>query len=159
MRCSTPWVSSWPYSLIVDLGEKVSRVTNTLALSLVTKKVLITWSLSVCTTKINTSGGSIDIESLQNRLLKACYVPATSAGLNRPLFLLWLLTVLMKQTRQVVRTVKQSILLRCLWVEVPDSNKHTSLLGDAISNCKLLTNMIKVPYREGTCDFLGIFDI
>ncbi len=29
---------------------------------------------------------SIDIESLQNRLLKVCYVPATSAGLNRLLF-------------------------------------------------------------------------
>ncbi len=30
--------------------------------------------------------GDIDIESLQNRLLKVCYVPATSAGLNRLLF-------------------------------------------------------------------------
>jgi hypothetical protein len=28
----------------------------------------------------------IDIESLQNRLLKVCYVPATSAGLSRLLF-------------------------------------------------------------------------
>jgi hypothetical protein len=27
-----------------------------------------------------------DIESLQNRLLKVCYVPATSAGLNRLFF-------------------------------------------------------------------------
>ncbi len=35
----------------------------------------------------------IDIESLQNRLLKVCYVPATSASLNRLLFLLRLLTV------------------------------------------------------------------
>ncbi len=26
---------------------------------------------------------SIDIESLQNRLLKVCHVPATSAGLNK----------------------------------------------------------------------------
>ncbi len=42
----------------------------------------------------------------------------------------------------VVRTVKQSILLRCLWVEVTNTNEHTSLLGDAISNCELLTNMI-----------------
>jgi hypothetical protein len=31
-------------------------------------------------------------------------------------FLLRLFTVLMKQTRQVVRVVKQSIFLRCLWV-------------------------------------------
>ncbi len=39
---------------------------------------------------------SIDIESLQNRLLKVCYVPATSAGLNRLHFLLQPLTILMK---------------------------------------------------------------
>ena len=32
----------------------------------------------------------------QNRLLKVCYVPATSAGLSRLLFLWWPLTVLMK---------------------------------------------------------------
>jgi hypothetical protein len=51
------------------------------------------------------SGLSIDIESLQNRLLKVCYVPATSATLNRLLFFSFLLqplTVLMKQTRQVI---------------------------------------------------------
>ncbi len=48
----------------------------------------------------------IDIESLQNRLLKVCYVPATSASLPRVSFifsflflLLRPLTVLMKQTR------------------------------------------------------------
>jgi hypothetical protein len=29
---------------------------------------------------------TIAIENLQNRLLKVCYVPATSAGLNRLLF-------------------------------------------------------------------------
>jgi hypothetical protein len=43
----------------------------------------------------------IDIESLQNRLLKVCYVPATSTSLSRLFFLVlqWPLTVLMKQTR------------------------------------------------------------
>jgi len=53
-----------------------------------------------------TSTYSIDIESLQNRLLKVCYVPATSASLPRVSFffpflflLLQPLTVLMKQTR------------------------------------------------------------
>ena len=55
--------------------------------------------------------------SLQNRLLKVCYVPATIASLNRLLFLLRPLTVLMKQTRQAVHAVKQSILLRCLWLK------------------------------------------
>ena len=57
---------------------------------------------------------AIDIESLQNRLPKVCYVPTTSAGLLRLLFLQWPLAVLMKQTRQAVRAFKQSILLRCL---------------------------------------------
>ncbi len=61
-------------------------------------------------------GQAIDIESLQNRLLKVCYMPATSTGLPRLLFLLLPLRVLMKQTRQVVHAIKQSILLRCLWV-------------------------------------------
>ncbi len=41
-------------------------------------------------------------------------MPATSAGLPRLLFLLWSLTVLMKQRRRAVRAIKQSILLRCL---------------------------------------------
>jgi hypothetical protein len=33
-------------------------------------------------------------------------------------FLLQLLTVIMKQTRQAVHDVKQSILLRCLWLSL-----------------------------------------
>ncbi len=52
----------------------------------------------------------------QNRLLKVCCVPATSAGLPRVsfffsfLFLLqWPFTLLIKQTRQAVCAVKQSI--------------------------------------------------
>jgi len=56
----------------------------------------------------------IDIESLQNRLLKVCDVSTTSAGLPRLLFLLRPSTVLMMQTRQAVPAIKQSILLRCL---------------------------------------------
>jgi hypothetical protein len=62
-------------------------------------------------------GKIIDIESLQNRLLKVCYVPATSAGRARLLFLLQPLAVLMKQIRQAVCAVKQTILLRCLWAK------------------------------------------
>jgi len=56
----------------------------------------------------------IDIESLQNRLLKICCVPATSAGLPMVSFfflLQWPFTVLIKQTRQAVPAVKQSIFL------------------------------------------------
>ena len=60
----------------------------------------------------------IDIESLQNKLLKVCYVPATSSSLPRVSFFfsflclkLRPLTVLMKQTRQAVHAIKQSILL------------------------------------------------
>jgi hypothetical protein len=59
---------------------------------------------------------AIDIESHQNRLLKVCYVPATSASSKASFyFFMWPLTVKMKQTRQAVRAVKQTILLRCLW--------------------------------------------
>ncbi len=61
---------------------------------------------------------TIDIKSLQNRLLKVCYVPVTNAGLPRVSFffsflflLLQPLAVLMKQTRQAVCDVKQSIFL------------------------------------------------
>ncbi len=62
---------------------------------------------------------TIDIESLKNRLLKGCYVPATSACLPRVSFffsflfflLLRPLTVLIEQTRQAVHAVKQSIFL------------------------------------------------
>jgi hypothetical protein len=50
-------------------------------------------------------------------LLKVCYVPATCVGLNRLLFLLRPLTVLMKKTRQAVLVIKQSKLVRCLWIE------------------------------------------
>ncbi len=56
----------------------------------------------------------IDIERRKNRLLKFCYVPATSSAYNRLLFFLFLLrpfTVLMKQTRQAVHAIKQSIFL------------------------------------------------
>jgi hypothetical protein len=57
------------------------------------------------------------LSKVQNRLLKVCYVPATSTSLSRLLFLSflqWPLTVLMKQTMQAVHAIKQSILLRCL---------------------------------------------
>ncbi len=60
---------------------------------------------------------TIDIESLQNRLLKVCNVPATRAGLLKASFFQWPLTVLMNQTRQAVCAFKQSILLRCLWYQ------------------------------------------
>jgi hypothetical protein len=57
---------------------------------------------------------------MKNRSLKVCYVPATSVGLLRLLFFFFfmqLLTMLMKQTRQVGHAIKQSILLRCLWIQ------------------------------------------
>ncbi len=62
-----------------------------------------------------------------NRLLNFCCAPATSATSSKAfsVFLLRPLTVLMKQTRQAVRAIKQSILLRCLWYDLgvcPRSN-------------------------------------
>ncbi len=59
---------------------------------------------------------SMDIESLQNRLLKVWYVPILALVLIGFFFLLQPLTVLIKQTRQAVHAIKQSILLRCLWL-------------------------------------------
>jgi hypothetical protein len=50
----------------------------------------------------------------KNRLLKFCFVPVTSAAHNKLLFflfLLWPFTVVMKQTRQAVHVIKQSIFL------------------------------------------------
>ncbi len=67
------------------------------------------------------AGWVIDIERCKNRLLKFCYVPATSAAHNRLLFLLRPFTVLMKQTRQAVHAVKQSILWAG-YIDVPTSN-------------------------------------
>ncbi len=53
---------------------------------------------------------------IKNSLLKVCYVPATSATFLAffSFFLLWPSTVLMRETRQAVHVIKQSILIRCL---------------------------------------------
>ncbi len=65
---------------------------------------------------------------MKSRLLKVGYVPATSARLPRLLFcfLMQPLTVLMKQTRQAGCTIKQSILLRCLYER---SSLHLHIKG------------------------------
>ncbi len=67
-----------------------------------------------------------------NRLLKVCYVPATSAVLIAffSSFLLRQLTVLMEQTRQPVHAIRQSIYLDVYDTDgVVGSEKRTSLLG------------------------------
>ncbi len=74
----------------------------------------------------------IDIESLKNRLLKVCYVPATSASPPRILFLLRPLTVLMKQTKWPVWAIKQSI-----YLDVYDS-PSLSQLRHVILNLSML---------------------
>jgi hypothetical protein len=86
----------------------------------ITKKVNKYCFLNVLWQQVET----IDIKSLQNRSLKVCYVPATSASLPKLLFLLRPLAVLMKQTRQAVRAIKQSILLRCLWLRLAPKTSH-----------------------------------
>ncbi len=60
--------------------------------------------------------GIIDTKR-KNRLLKVCACYQRHIFSLFFFFLLWPLTVLIKQTRQVVCAVKQSILLRCLWLE------------------------------------------
>ncbi len=59
---------------------------------------------------------SAQISNPKNRLLKFCYVPATSAAHNRLLFffLLQLFTVLMKKTRAVKQSIySQMSMLQC----------------------------------------------
>jgi hypothetical protein len=51
-------------------------------------------------------------------------MPATSAVLQGFLFLLQPLTVPMKQTRQAVCAIKQSILLRCLCLRVKQGHRY-----------------------------------
>jgi hypothetical protein len=55
-------------------------------------------------------------------------VAATRAGLPSLLFLLQPLRVLMKQIRQAVCAIKQSLLLRCLW-EKQHNEKQTDFLS------------------------------
>jgi hypothetical protein len=84
----------------------------------------------------------IDIESLQNRLLKVCHVPATSNRLPGLLFLLRLLTVLIKQTRQAVCAVKQSILLGCLWHCPRYQGKYIVCLS-SVAVANIFTNKLR----------------
>jgi hypothetical protein len=63
--------------------------------------------------------GTIDSEINKNRLLKVCYVPTPSAASSK-VFLLWPITVITRQTKQAVCTIKQSISL-----DVYDWNPQT----------------------------------
>jgi hypothetical protein len=65
-------------------------------------------------------------QKTKNRFLKVFYVPATSTGLPKLLFLMQPLTVPMKQTRQAGHAIKQSKLLRCLWFLVIENTKPFS---------------------------------
>jgi hypothetical protein len=73
----------------------------------------------------------IDIKR-KNRLLKVCYVPTTSTPFGPfSLFLLQPLTVLMRQTRQAVCAINQSIFLRCLW------SRYITQITSTYSKCSL----------------------
>jgi hypothetical protein len=52
----------------------------------------------------------------KNRLLKSCYVPATSAAQNRLLFYFFAAAVY-STTEANKASLKQSIILRCLWCQ------------------------------------------
>ncbi len=75
------------------------------------------WVQAECSIDCSAIADHIDIESLQNRSSKVCYVPVTSAGLPIVRFffsfflLLRPLIVLMKQTRQAACAIKSSIFL------------------------------------------------
>jgi hypothetical protein len=76
----------------------------------------------------------------KNRLLKFCYVPATSAAQNRLLFYFFAAAVY-STTEANKASLKQSIILRCLWCS---SNKFYYFL----------TLFLKVPWTKMTCSRL-----
>jgi len=104
------------------LNKCSKHLLNCTCLVLFRSRVLIKSSNKLnCSVHLHWSVIVVDIKSLQNRLLKVCCVPSTSTSLQR-LFLLQPLAVLMKQTRQSVHAINQSILLRCLWLFCYDQN-------------------------------------
>ena len=54
---------------------------------------------------------TIDIESLQNRLLKVCYVPATSAGLPKDKLLLFFVAAAIDSTNEANKAPLSSLYL------------------------------------------------
>ncbi len=110
------WGLNWKFSTALAILEKNEMFILGFSLfsaAKTNKKKMVKMILRNDATTFSIT--TIDIKSIQNRLLKVCYVPATSAGFPRLLFLLRPLTVLMKQTRQAIWAVKQSIILRFLW--------------------------------------------
>ncbi len=73
-----------------------------------------TFSMYIISTMTGKCFVTIDIERKQNRLLKVCYVPATSVASSEAFSLMHSITVLMRQTRQAVCAINQSTFLRCL---------------------------------------------
>ncbi len=78
-----------------------------------------------------------------------CYVPATSAAHNRLLFFSFLLqpfTVLMKQTRQAIHAVKQSIFLDVY------AQHSGSIVVVVYAECYFQTKVLKLsveaPYNQ-----------
>jgi hypothetical protein len=62
---------------------------------------------------------TIDIESLQNRLLKVCYVPATNASLPRGkllLFFSFFVAADIDSTNEANKVTLAVYILRCLWL-------------------------------------------
>jgi hypothetical protein len=57
----------------------------------------------------------IDIKSLQNKLLKVCYVPATSASLIRLLFFTAAINSTNEANKEGCMCCKAVYILRCLW--------------------------------------------
>ncbi len=67
-------------------------------------------------------GASHRYQNKKNRLLKVCYVPATTAASFKAFFLFIILqpfTVLMRHTRQAVRAIKQFISLDVYGASAP----------------------------------------
>jgi hypothetical protein len=68
-------------------------------------------------------------------------VPDTITGLPRLLFM-QPLTVLMRQTRQAVRAILQSILLRCLWSTDRGRGELTTPMHRCLENVQISMNNV-----------------
>ncbi len=89
---------------------KIFKIWQAKCLKFIIKMRFFEFLLSAWLCPVRWKG--IDIER-KNRLLKVCYVTTTSAAFLAS-YLLQPLTVLMRQTKQPVRAINQSIFLRCL---------------------------------------------
>ncbi len=101
----------------------------------------------------------IDIESLQNRLLKVCYVRATSAGLPRVSFFSFFVAATINSTNEANKAGMYAI-KQFLFLDVYDWNNHGPILQKlfyfVIYNCyKWARVFVPCKYLQPRQMFVG----